>query len=87
MSGWLWESTAWFWQTNWLVFEIWLLVFIVVLMIVVSLFTPKPSAQQVEAITFTPEYRKQIRASWTKWDVVATLGVFVLCALFYIYFW
>ncbi|MDR2882577.1 MAG: sodium/solute symporter, partial [Alistipes sp.] len=39
MSGWLWESTAWFWQTNWLVFEIWLLVFIVVLMIVVSLFT------------------------------------------------
>ncbi len=87
MSGWFWESTTWFWQTNWLVFEIWLLVFIVALMIVVSFFTPKPSAKQIEAITFTPEYKKQIRASWTKWDVVATLGVVVLCALFYFYFW
>ena len=25
MSGWYWECTAWFWQTNWLIFEIWLL--------------------------------------------------------------
>jgi SSS family solute:Na+ symporter len=53
MDGWLWESTAWFWQTNWLIFEIWLLVFIVLLMIAVSFFMPKPTAQQIEAITFT----------------------------------
>ena len=87
MSGWLWESTTWFWQTNWLIFEIWLLVFIMLMMVVVSFFTPKPSAQQIDAITFTKEYKAEIRKSWSKWDVIASLGVVVLCALFYWYFW
>jgi len=87
MEGAFWENTAWFWQTNWLVFECWLLVFIVALMVVVSFFTPAPSKAQVEAITFTPDYRKQIRESWCIWDVVATLGVIALCACFYAYFW
>jgi SSS family solute:Na+ symporter len=63
MDGRLWESTAWFWQTNWLIFEIWLLVFIVLLMIAVSFFTPKPTAQQIEAITFTGDYKTLIRKS------------------------
>ena len=87
MDGWFWDATAWFWQTNWLVFECWLLVFIVVMMIVVSCFTPSPSKAQVEAITFTPEYRKQIRESWGLWDIVGTLVVIGLCASFYAYFW
>ena len=87
MEGAFWENTAWFWQTNWLVFECWLLVFIVALMVVVSFFTPAPSKAQVEAITFTPDYRRQIRESWCIWDVVATLGVIALCACFYAYFW
>ena len=87
MQGAFWESTAWFWQTNWLVFEIWLLVFIIVAMFIISFFTPKPSAEQIEAITFTDSYKKSIRESWGVWDVVATLGVVVLCAAFYIYFW
>ena len=87
MEGAFWESTTWFWQTNWLVFECWLLVFVCVLMIVVSMFTKKPSAEQVAAITFTPEYLKQIRASWGVWDVVATIGVVALCGCFYAYFW
>ena len=87
MEGAFWENTAWFWQTNWLVFECWLLLFIVVLMVVVSFFTPAPSKEQVEAITFTPEYRKQIRDSWDVWDIVATLGVIILCGCFYAYFW
>lgn len=87
MSGAFWESTAWFWQTNWLVFEVWLLVFIVLLMVVVSFFTPAPSAKQVEAITFTGNYKQMIRQSWNVWDVIATLGVVILCALFYYYFW
>lgn len=87
MTGWFWENTAWFWHTNWLIFEVWLLVFIVVMMVVVSIFTPKPTAQQVEAITFTSDYKEQIRKSWNKWDVIATLGVIALCAAFYIYFW
>lgn len=87
MEGAFWENTTWFWQTNWLVFEIWLLVFIIALMIVVSMFTPKPSAAQIEAITFTKEYKTSILKSWNKWDIVATLGVVALCAAFYAYFW
>ena len=87
MTGAFWENTAWFWQTNWLVFECWLLVFIVIMMIVVSCFTPAPSKEQVEAITFTPEYRKQIRESWGFWDIIGTLGVIALCSCFYAYFW
>lgn len=87
MTGAFWEHTAWFWQTNWLVFECWLLLFIILLMVVVSFFTPAPTKEQVDAITFTPEYRKQIRASWSVWDIVGSLGVVALCAAFYIYFW
>lgn len=87
MTGWYWEYTRWFWHTNWLIFEVWLLVFIVLLMVVVSFFTPKPTAQQIEAITFTSDYKKQIRKSWSYWDVIASAGVVILCIAFYIYFW
>jgi SSS family solute:Na+ symporter len=87
MSGWLWENTTWFWQTNWLIFEIWLLVFIMLMMVVVSFFTPKPTAQQIDAITFDSDYKAQIRKSWNKWDVIASLGVVIFCVLFYWYFW
>ena len=87
MDGAFWESTAWFWQTNWLVFEVWLLVFIILLMVVVSFFTPAPSQTQIDAITFTAEYKKEIRESWNKWDIIAALGVIACCAAFYWYFW
>ncbi len=87
MNGSFWNSTAWFWQTNWLIFECWLLVFIIALMIVVSIFTPAPTKEQVEAITFSGDYKKQIKESFNIWDIVATLGVVALCAAFYIYFW
>ena len=87
MDGAFWDSTAWFWQTNWLIFECWLLVFIIGLMIVVSFFTPAPSKEQIEAITFTTDYRKMIRSSWNVWDIVGTLLVVGLCAAFYWYFW
>ena len=87
MDGAFWDATAWFWQTNWLIFECWLLVFIILLMIVVSCFTPAPSKEQVEAITFTADYRKMIRSSWNVWDVAGSLLVVGLCAAFYCYFW
>ena len=86
MHGAFWEYTAWFWQTNWLVFECWLLVFIVLMMVVVSFFTPGPTAMQKDAITFTADYRKQIAQSWNVWDIVGTLGVLFLCSCFYWYF-
>jgi SSS family solute:Na+ symporter len=56
-------------------------------MVVVSFFTPKPTAEQVEFITFTGDYKTLIKQSWNKWDVIASLGVVLICALFYIYFW
>ena len=87
MHGAFWENTTWFWQTNWLVFECWLLVFIIALMVVVSFFTPAPSQAQVEAITFTSDFKKSIRESWGFWDIVGTLVVISLCACFYWYFW
>ena len=87
MDGAFWEYTAWFWQTNWLVFECWLLVFIIVLMVVVSYFTPAPSKAQIEAITFTSDFKKSIRESWGIWDIVGTLAVIGLCGCFYAYFW
>lgn len=87
MDGAFWDATTWFWQTNWLIFECWLLVFIIAMMIVVSCFTPAPSKEQVEAITFTADYRKMIRSSWNIWDIVGTLLVIGLCGAFYWYFW
>jgi SSS family solute:Na+ symporter len=87
MDGAFWEHTTWFWQTNWLIFECWLLVFIIILMVCVSCFTPAPSKEQVEAITFTPEFKKSIRESWGVWDVVGTLLVVGLVSCFYAYFW
>ena len=86
MDGAIWNATAWFWQTNWLVFECWLLVFLLVFMVVVSCFTPKPTAEQVAAITFTKDFKKSIRSSWNVWDIVGTLFVIGLCATFYCYF-
>ncbi|MDD2601506.1 MAG: sodium/solute symporter [Prevotella sp.] len=82
-----WENTAWFWQTNWLVFECWLLVFIILLMVVVSFFTKAPTKAQIEAITLTKEHRQVIRQTITVWDVLGSLLVIGLCVAFYIYFW
>ncbi len=87
MDGAFWNATTWFWQTNWLVFECWLLVFIILMMIVVSCFTAKPTAAQVDAITFTKDYKRTIRESFGVWDIVGTLVVVGLCAAFYWYFW
>jgi SSS family solute:Na+ symporter len=87
MTGTFWESTRWFWHTNWLIFEIWLLVFIMLMMAVVSFFTPKPTEKQIDFITFTGDYKSVIKQSWNKWDVIASLGVVAICAAFYMYFW
>ena len=87
MDGAFWEYTSWFWQTNWLVFECWLLVFLILFMVVVSCFTPAPSREQVEAITFTADFKKSIRSSWSTFDIIGTLLVIGMCSCFYAYFW
>jgi SSS family solute:Na+ symporter len=87
MDGAFWDATAWFWQTNWLIFECWLLLFIILLMVAVSFFTPAPSKEQVDAITFSADFKKSIKESWGVFDVVGTLVVIGLCSCFYYYFW
>ena len=87
MDGAFWDYTSWFWQTNWLVFECWLLVFLILFMVVVSCFTPAPSREQVEAITFTADFKKSIRSSWSAFDIIGTLLVIGMCSCFYAYFW
>ena len=87
MDGAFWDATAWFWQTNWLIFECWLLLFIILLMVAVSFFTPAPSKEQVDAITFSSDFKKSIKESWGVFDVVGTLVVIGLCSCFYYYFW
>ena len=87
MDGAFWDATSWFWRTNWLVFECWLLLFIVLLMVTISFFTPAPSKEQIDAITFSADFKKSIKESWGVFDVVGTLIVIGLCSCFYAYFW
>lgn len=87
MEGALWENTTWFWQTNWLIFECWLLVFLLLFMVVVSCFTAAPTKEQVDAITFTKDFKQSIAKSWGAFDIIGSLVVIGLCAAFYYYFW
>ena len=66
---------------------LWLLVFIVLLMVAVSFFTPTPSKEQVDAITFSSDFKQSIKESWGAFDIIGTLVVIGLCACFYAYFW
>ena len=80
----------WFWNTNWLIFEIYLLIATILVMVVVSFFTPKASDEKLKGITFFTQSAAQkakTKDSWSYWDIVTSAGVVILCALFYIYFW
>jgi SSS family solute:Na+ symporter len=80
----------WFQDINWLWFSVYLMAFTMVLMIVISFFTEKASEEQLQGLTFSTQSKGQkaeIKASWSKWDIVTTLGVVALCAAFYWYFW
>ena len=75
---------------NWLNFSIFLLIFTMILMVIVSFFTKQASEEKLKGITFltqSPEQKAETRASWSAVDVITTLGVVVICILFYIYFW
>ena len=58
-------------------------------MVVVSHLTAPPSEEQIKGLTFattSPEDRAKSRASWTRWDVIASCGVLVLILMAYLYF-
>ncbi|MDP4185150.1 MAG: sodium:solute symporter [Bacteroidota bacterium] len=79
-----------FLAVNWLHFCIFLFFFCIVLMVVVSYFTPKPTAEQLVGLTYTStteEQKASTRKSWNKWDVIHSLVVIGIIVIFYIYFW
>lgn len=79
-----------FYDFNWLNFSGCMLVVCCAICIIVSIFTEKPTAQQIQGLCFgtsTPEQKKASRASWNKWDVLNTCIILGITVAFYIYFW
>jgi SSS family solute:Na+ symporter len=80
------------WVVNNIYFQYYsLLVFVVsvVVMIVVSYVTAAPAAEKLTGLTFatvTAEHRQESRASWSRWDVLASGVVLLLILAAYLYF-
>ncbi len=63
---------------NWLHFCIGLFFFTMLLMVVISFFTPKASAGQLQGLTYfsqSPEQVKETRKSWSAVDIITSLMV------------
>jgi SSS family solute:Na+ symporter len=79
-----------FYDINWLFFCGWMFLFCTIVVIVVSLFTKTPPAENIRGLVFgtaTPEQKAETRASWSRWDVIHTCIILGITVLFYIYFW
>ena len=75
---------------NWLHYEIALFFIVIVIMIVVSLITPKSDQVAIKGLYFgsaTPEQKAITRASWNNWDLFHSGVIIVVIMAFYIYFW
>jgi len=85
LSGFLYDFAT----INFLYFCIYLFLFSIVMMVVVSLLTPKPSEEQLKGLTFATtvaEDRAASRASWNSMDVVLSLIIVVIIVSVFIYF-
>jgi solute:Na+ symporter, SSS family len=85
LSGFLYDFAT----LNFLYFCISLFIFSIVLMVVVSLLSEKPSEKQLHGLTFATtvaEDRAASRASWTKADVILSLFVLVFIIAAFLYF-
>ncbi len=74
---------------NFLYFCIYLFLFSIVVMVVVSLLTPKPDEAHIKGLTFATtvaEDRAASRASWNKWDVILSLVIVVIIVSIFLYF-
>lgn len=74
---------------NFLYFCIYLFLFSIVIMVVVSLLTPKPTEEQIRGLTFATtvaEDKAASRASWNKLDVILSLIVVAIIVSIFIYF-
>ncbi len=79
-----------FLRLNWLHYEIILFFLIIMLMIVVSSFTPKADPASIRGLYFgsaTAEEKAITRASWNNWDLFFSGLVIAVIVIFYAYFW
>ncbi|MCU0357821.1 MAG: sodium transporter, partial [Cyclobacteriaceae bacterium] len=85
LSGFLFE----FANINFLYFCIWSFLFCVVILVVVSLMTEKPSPEQINGLTYATtvkEDRERSRASWNKMDVIHSVIVLLIVITVFLYF-
>lgn len=76
-------------EYNFLFASGWLLVLSIIVIVVVSLLTEKPSEEQIVGLTYataTEEQRRENRASWNIWDILGTAVVLGLVLGMYLYF-
>jgi SSS family solute:Na+ symporter len=83
---------SFFWIVNNMYFQYYSLLITVVaiaVMFVASYLSPEPSAPQISDLTFstlTDDHRRESRASWSRWDVIASAIVLALILLAYLSF-
>lgn len=61
----------------------------VIVMVVVSYMTPTPAEERIRGLTFattTPEQKAATRASWNRWDALASAFVLAMILAAYLYF-
>lgn len=76
-------------EINFLYFCLYLCAFSVLLIVGVSLLTPKPSEEQIKGLTYATTAlmdKEKSRASWNKWDVIHTVIILLLILGVYLYF-
>lgn len=74
---------------NFLLFCVYLFLFCCGTLVVVSLLTEPPAAKQIENLSYatnTDSGRREVRASWNRWDVVHTCVVLLIILSVYLYF-
>lgn len=83
---------SFFWIINNMYFQYYsLIIFLVsiVVMVLVSYMTEEPSYEKINGLTYgtlTDEDRRATRASWNRWDVIASAAVLVAILAAYLYF-
>jgi solute:Na+ symporter, SSS family len=85
LSGVLYE----FANLNFLYFCIYLFIFSIIILVVVSLMSEKPSEEKLQGLTYGTTVavdKEKSRASWNGFDVAASLVIVVLIVMVFIYF-
>jgi SSS family solute:Na+ symporter len=91
-DGFSYEEGSLFWVVNNMFFQyysILILVVCIAVMYIVSYASKKPNYEQISGLTYgtiTAEDRKESRASWNKWDVIASAAVLGAILMAYLYF-